>query len=118
VLDEPEFTISTGLGLHAKTIWLFREQLARNSAAERLFARFDALLKGRASWQWVGRLSAPRLKIPTEHFEIDNPRQLLQSVARCRQCPQPRAPLLKSPVAPPLLIPQPAIRNRPLPPEI
>jgi transposase, IS5 family len=39
-----------GLALHdavpdAKTIWLFREQLTRAGAVERLFARFDAVLR-------------------------------------------------------------------------
>jgi IS5 family transposase len=31
----------------AKTIWLYREQLARAGTAKRLFARFDVLLKGK-----------------------------------------------------------------------
>jgi IS5 family transposase len=43
----------------AKTIWLYREQLARAGAAERLFARFDALLRAQAGWRWAGRLSTP-----------------------------------------------------------
>ena len=39
-----------GLALHepvpdAKTIWLFREQLTRSGAVERLFRRFDAALR-------------------------------------------------------------------------
>ena len=47
-----------GLALHdpvpdAKTIWLFREQLARAGAAERLFARFDALLQAKG-WLAMG----------------------------------------------------------------
>jgi transposase, IS5 family len=29
----------------AKTIWLFREQLTRAGAVERLFQRFDAVLR-------------------------------------------------------------------------
>jgi hypothetical protein len=37
----------------AKTIWLYREQLARAGAAERLFARFDALLKAKG-WLAMG----------------------------------------------------------------
>jgi hypothetical protein len=41
-----------GLALHdpvpdAKTIWLLHQQLTRGDAAERLFARFDALLKAK-----------------------------------------------------------------------
>jgi hypothetical protein len=43
-----------GLALHdavpdAKTIWLFREQLVRAGAVQRLFARFDAALAERGS---------------------------------------------------------------------
>jgi hypothetical protein len=36
--------------LDGKTIWLYREQLARAGAAEKLFARFDALLR-EEGWQ-------------------------------------------------------------------
>jgi IS5 family transposase len=56
-----------GLALHdpvpdAKTIWLYREHLARAGASERLFvfARFDALLRGRPGWRWAGRSSTRR----------------------------------------------------------
>jgi transposase, IS5 family len=47
-----------GLALHdpvpdAKTIWLFREQLARAGAAEKLFVRFDALLREKG-WLAMG----------------------------------------------------------------
>jgi transposase, IS5 family len=47
-----------GLALHdpvpdAKTIWLHREQLARAGAAEKLFARFDALLRAKG-WLAMG----------------------------------------------------------------
>ena len=39
-----------GLALHdpvpdAKTVWLYREQLTKAGAVERLFARFDAALR-------------------------------------------------------------------------
>ena len=37
----------------AKTIWLFREQLARAGATERLFTRFDALLRAKG-WLAMG----------------------------------------------------------------
>ena len=37
----------------AKTIWLYREQLARAGAAEKLFARFDALLRAKG-WLAMG----------------------------------------------------------------
>jgi IS5 family transposase len=41
-----------GLAMHdpgpdAKTIWLYREQLARAGAVEKLFGRFDALLRAK-----------------------------------------------------------------------
>ena len=47
-----------GLALHdpvpdAKTIWLYREQLARAGVVERLFARFDALLRAKG-WLAMG----------------------------------------------------------------
>ena len=50
--DRLSFMRFSGLALHdavpdAKTIWLFREQLVRAGAFERLFARFDAALSER-----------------------------------------------------------------------
>ena len=47
-----------GLALHdpvpdAKTIWLYREQLARAGAVERLFARFDDILRSKG-WLAMG----------------------------------------------------------------
>src|SRR5271169_5860252 len=56
--DRLSFMRFVGLALHdpvpdAKTIWLFREQLARTGATERLFARFDALLRAK-SWLAMG----------------------------------------------------------------
>lgn len=50
--DRLSFMRFAGLALHdpvpdAKTIWLFREQLVRAGAFERLFARFDAALAER-----------------------------------------------------------------------
>jgi len=48
--DRWSFMRFVGLASHdpvpdAKTIWLYREQLARAGATEKLFARFDALLR-------------------------------------------------------------------------
>ena len=48
--DRLSFMRFVGLALHdpvpdAKTIWLYREQLARVGAVERLFARFDEILR-------------------------------------------------------------------------
>ncbi len=56
--DRLSFMRFVGLALHdpvpdARTIWLFREQLARTGAVERLFARFDALLRARG-WLAMG----------------------------------------------------------------
>jgi transposase len=50
--DRLSFMRFCGLALHdpvpdAKTIWLYREQLTRVGAIERLFARFDAILRAR-----------------------------------------------------------------------
>ena len=48
--DRLSFMRFVGLALHdpvpdAKTIWLYREQLGRVGAVERLFARFDEILR-------------------------------------------------------------------------
>jgi IS5 family transposase len=56
--DRLSFMRFVGLALHdpvpdAKTIWLYREQLARAGATERLFARFDALLRAKG-WLAMG----------------------------------------------------------------
>jgi transposase, IS5 family len=56
--DRLSFMRFVGLALHdavpdAKTIWLYREQLARAGAGERLFARFDAMLRGKG-WLAMG----------------------------------------------------------------
>ena len=56
--DRLSFMRFAGLALHdpvpdAKTIWLYREQLARAGAAERLFAHFDALLRAKG-WLAMG----------------------------------------------------------------
>jgi len=56
--DRLSFMRFVGLALHAavpdaKTIWLYREQLARAGAIERLFARFDELLRAKG-WLAMG----------------------------------------------------------------
>jgi transposase, IS5 family len=56
--DRLSFMRFIGLARHdpvpdAKTIWLYREQLARAGAVERLFARFDELLRARG-WLAMG----------------------------------------------------------------
>jgi transposase, IS5 family len=56
--DRLSFMRFIGLALHdpvpdAKTIWLYREQLARVGTVERLFARFDALLRAKG-WLAMG----------------------------------------------------------------
>jgi hypothetical protein len=56
--DRLSFMRFVGLALHdpvpdAKTVWLYREQLARAGAAEKLFARFNALLREK-DWLAMG----------------------------------------------------------------
>lgn len=56
--DRLSFMRFVGLAMHdpvpdAKTIWLYREQLARDGTTERLFARFDALLRTKG-WLAMG----------------------------------------------------------------
>lgn len=56
--DRWSFMRFVGLALHdpvpdAKTIWLYRERLARAGAVERLFARFDELLRAKG-WLAMG----------------------------------------------------------------
>ena len=59
--DRLSFMRFVGLGLHdavpdAKTIWLFREQLVRAGAFDRLFGRFDAALKERGYLAMGGQI--------------------------------------------------------------
>jgi transposase len=59
--DRLSFMRFAGLALHdavpdAKTIWLFREQLVRAGAFERLFARFDAALSERGYLAMGGQI--------------------------------------------------------------
>ena len=59
--DRLSFMRFVGLGLHdsipdAKTIWLFREQLTRAGAIERLFRRFDAALKDKGLLAMGGQI--------------------------------------------------------------
>jgi IS5 family transposase len=56
--DRLSFMRFVGLALHdpvpdAKTIWLYREQLARAGAVERVFARFDDILRSKG-WLAMG----------------------------------------------------------------
>jgi IS5 family transposase len=62
IKDRLSFMRFLGLSLEdrvadAKTIWLFREQLTRAGAVDRLFQRFDAVL--RDAGRWVDRSSTP-----------------------------------------------------------
>jgi transposase, IS5 family len=63
--DRLSFMRFGGLALHdpvpdAKTIWLFREQLTRSGALEKLFARFDRLLHERGYLAMGDKLSTRR----------------------------------------------------------
>ncbi len=58
--DRLSFMRFVGLALHdpvpdAKTIWLFREQLARAGAVERLLRGLTRCCGPRAGWRWVVR---------------------------------------------------------------
>lgn len=77
IRDRLSFTRFLGLGLgdrvpDAKTIWLFREQLVRARAMERLFARFDEALHGAGYLAMGGQIidatvvQAPRQKMTDE----------------------------------------------------
>jgi IS5 family transposase len=59
--DRLSFMRFVGLALHdpvpdAKTIWLFREQLTRAGAIERLFGRFDRTLRERGLLAMGGQI--------------------------------------------------------------
>src|SRR5215467_2302428 len=59
--DRWSFMRFVGLALHdpvpdAKTIWLYREQLARAGAVERLFAWFDELLRAKGGLAMGGQI--------------------------------------------------------------
>ena len=59
--DRLSFMRFCGLALHdpvpdAKTIWLYREQLTRTGAHERLFDRFDAILRERGYLAMGGQI--------------------------------------------------------------
>lgn len=61
IKDRLSFMRFLGLGLHdpvpdAKTIWLYREQLVRAGAFDRLFQRFDALLRDRGYLAMGGQI--------------------------------------------------------------
>src|SRR5512138_2647398 len=59
--DRLSFMRFCGLALHdpvpdAKTIWLYREQLTRAGVIDRLFERFDAILRGRGFLAMGGQI--------------------------------------------------------------
>jgi IS5 family transposase len=77
IRDRLSFMRFLGLGLgdrvpDAKTIWLFREQLVRAEAMDKLFARFDAALHGAGYLAMGGQIidatvvAAPRQKLTDE----------------------------------------------------
>src|SRR6201995_1229404 len=62
--DRLSFMRFVGLALHdavpdAKTIWLYREQLARAGALQRAFDRFDAALREMVIWRWAEQAKVP-----------------------------------------------------------
>ena len=75
ILDRRSFGRFLGLDdddtvAEAKTIWLFREQLTRAGAVQRLFDRFDAVLNERGYLAMGGQIvdatvvEAPRPRLP------------------------------------------------------
>lgn len=46
-------------GSDAKTLWLYREALAKAGAVEKLFNLFNGYLRTRAIWRWAIRSSMP-----------------------------------------------------------
>jgi transposase, IS5 family len=61
IRDRLSFMRFLGLALHdavpdAKTVWLFREQLTKAGAVERLFARFDAALRDAGYLAMAGQI--------------------------------------------------------------
>jgi IS5 family transposase len=61
IRDRLSFMRFLGLALHdlvpdAKTIWLFREQLTKRDALQRLFARFDAVLRAAGYLAMAGQI--------------------------------------------------------------
>jgi transposase len=97
--DRLSFMRFVGLAMHdpvpdAKTIWLYREQLARAGAAEQLFARFDALLRAKG-WLAMGGqivdatvIEARRPRLPPATRRITKPPRLF---ATAKHRPQQRA---------------------------
>ena len=67
--DRLSFMRFAGLSLadpvpDAKTIWLFREQLVQAGAFDRLFERFDAILRERGFLAMAGQSSTRRSSRP------------------------------------------------------
>jgi hypothetical protein len=77
--DRLSFMRFVGLALRdavpdAKTIWLYREQLARAGAAEQLFARFDALLRAKG-WLAMGGQIVDAMVIGARRPRLTQPRR-------------------------------------------
>ncbi len=63
--DRLSFMRFVGFGLEdkvpdAKTVWLYREQLARAGMVEALFETSTAIWRSRATWRWAARSSTRR----------------------------------------------------------
>ena len=74
IQDRLSFLRFLGLGINdpvpdATTIWLFREQLTKANAIEKLFARFDKLLKEKGYLAMSGQiLDASLVRAPRQHL--------------------------------------------------
>jgi IS5 family transposase len=77
IRDRLSFLRFLGLGVNdpvpdATTIWLFREQLTQANAIEKLFARFDQLLKDKGYLAMSGQiLDASLVRAPRQHLKED-----------------------------------------------
>ena len=74
IRDRLSFMRFLGLGLEdrvpdAKTIWLLREQLTKAGAVERLFTRFDAVLRDAGYLAMGGQIvdASARVRVAIEH---------------------------------------------------
>jgi hypothetical protein len=86
--DRLSFTRFVGLALHdavpdAKTIWLYREHLARAGASERLFARFDARSRAKG-WLAMGGQIIGATVIAARRPRLTRPRRTRSKAAAHR----------------------------------
>jgi transposase, IS5 family len=103
--DRLSFMRFIGLALHdpvpdAKTIWLYREQLARAGATERLFARFDALLRAKGWLAMGGQIPGSSPGTSATVIEARRPRltQAEKGTIKGGGVPAERKPARRAPI--------------------